>query len=91
MARAAAALGDTRATARCGLFYKDADRTLAVEGTAEGTLIAPGRGTHGFGWDPVFLPIEGPLTYGELTGADKLAISHRGRAWRALMAALGPG
>ncbi len=93
MARAAIALGDRRATARCGLFYQDAERTLAVEGVAEGTLIAPGRGDRGFGWDPVFLPVEGlvegPLTYGELTGADKLAISHRGRAWRALMAALG--
>lgn len=91
MARAAAALGDPRATARCGLFYKDAERTLAVEGVSEGTLITPGRGEHGFGWDPVFLPVEGPLTYGELTGTDKLAISHRGRAWRALMAALERG
>jgi non-canonical purine NTP pyrophosphatase (RdgB/HAM1 family) len=68
MARAAATLGDPRATARCGLFYKDAERTLAVEGVSEGTLITPGRGEHGFGWDPVFLPAEGPLTYGELTG-----------------------
>ena len=91
MARSAAALGDPRATARCGLFYKDAERTLTVEGVSEGTLIIPGRGEHGFGWDPVFLPVEGPLTYGELTGADKLAVSHRGRAWRALMAALSRG
>lgn len=88
MARAAAALGDTRATARCGLFYQDAERTLMVEGIAEGSLIVPGRGEHGFGWDPVFLPVESERTYAELTGMDKLAISHRGRAWRELMAAL---
>jgi XTP/dITP diphosphohydrolase len=90
MAAAAAALGDVRATARCGLFYKDADRTLSVEGVAEGTLITPGRGEHGFGWDPVFLPVEDERTYAELVGEEKLAISHRGRAWRALMAALRP-
>jgi len=91
LARAATTLGDPRATARCGLFYKDAERTLAVEGVSEGTLITPGRGEHGFGWDPVFLPAEGPLTYGELTGSEKLAISHRGRAWRALIGELGSG
>ncbi len=89
LARAAATLGDVRATARCGLFYKDAERTVMAEGVSEGTLIAPGRGEHGFGWDPVFLPGEGDLTYAELTGTDKLAISHRGRAWRELMRALG--
>lgn len=88
MARAAAVLGDTRATARCGLFYQDAERTLMVEGVAEGTLLTPGRGEHGFGWDPVFLPVESERTYAELTGMDKLAISHRGRAWRGLMVAL---
>ena len=88
LARAAATLGDAQATARCGLFYKDAERTVMAEGVSEGTLITPGRGEHGFGWDPVFLPVEGNLTYGELTLADKLAISHRGRAWRALMRAL---
>jgi non-canonical purine NTP pyrophosphatase (RdgB/HAM1 family) len=88
MARAAAALGDVRATARCGLFYKDAERTVMVEGVSEGKLITPGRGEHGFGWDPVFLPVEGDRTYAELVGTEKLAISHRGRAWRALVAAL---
>lgn len=90
MARAAATLGDIRATARCGLFYKDADRTLTVEGVSEGTLITPGRGEHGFGWDPVFLPVEDDRTYAELVGEEKLAISHRGRAWRALMGGLNP-
>ncbi|HKH45737.1 MAG TPA: non-canonical purine NTP pyrophosphatase [Thermoanaerobaculia bacterium] len=88
LARAAAALGDARATARCGLFYKDADRTLMAEGVSEGELITPGRGEHGFGWDPVFLPVGGDRTYAELVGAEKLAVSHRGRAWRELMRVL---
>ncbi|HBL31008.1 MAG TPA: non-canonical purine NTP pyrophosphatase [Acidobacteria bacterium] len=89
LARAAATQGDPRATARCGLFYKDAEQTLLAEGVAEGTLITPGRGTAGFGWDPVFLPVESGQTYAELTGEAKLAISHRGRAWRELMRRLG--
>jgi non-canonical purine NTP pyrophosphatase (RdgB/HAM1 family) len=89
IARAAAAQGDVRATARCGLFYKDAQRTLAAEGISEGTLIAPGRGEEGFGWNPVFQPAEVSLTYAEMPVADRLEISHRGRAWRALMRELG--
>lgn len=85
LARAAATLGDVRATARCGLFYKDADRTLMVEGVSEGRLVTPGRGEAGFGWNPVFQPVESDRTYAELAGADRLAVSHRGRAWRELV------
>lgn len=91
MARAAATLGDVRATARCGLFYKDGDHTLMVEGVSEGVLITPGRGEQGFGWNPVFLPVDSDRTYAELTGADRMAISHRGRAWRELMRRLAAG
>ncbi len=84
LARTAAALGDVRATARCFLLYKDGDREIVAEGRTEGTLVLPGRGTHGFGWDPVFLPDGSHLTFAELTGSEKGAVSHRGKAWRAL-------
>jgi XTP/dITP diphosphohydrolase len=62
---------------------------LSVEGAVEGT-IAPGpRGVAGFGYDPVFVPDEGDgRTFAEMTAPDKLAISHRGRAFRALAGAL---
>jgi len=92
IARAAAALGDTRAVARCALLYTDGARSVVASGETAGRLVLPPRGEHGFGWDPVFLPDLGPdggaRTFGELAGAEKDAISHRGRAWRALLAAL---
>ena len=82
IARTATALGDVRATARCFLLYKDGDHEVTAEGRTEGIAILPGRGNNGFGWDPVFLPQGSKLTFAELTGAEKSAVSHRGKAWR---------
>ncbi|HZI63708.1 MAG TPA: non-canonical purine NTP pyrophosphatase [Thermoanaerobaculia bacterium] len=88
LARAALALGDPRATARCALLYRDAERTVSVEGATHGELVLPARGTAGFGWDPVFQPEGESRTFGELDGVEKDRISHRGRAWRELLAQL---
>jgi XTP/dITP diphosphohydrolase len=62
-----------------------------VEGRLHGTLTRAPRGTNGFGYDPVFVPapseLDGAppgLTTAEMDPADKDAISHRGRALRAL-------
>ena len=60
----------------------------AVEGRADGTLTFPPRGTNGHGYDPVFLPEGGRLTYGEMDATAKDAVSHRARAFAALKAAL---
>jgi len=56
------------------------------EGRCEGRLATEERGTRGFGYDPVFLPDDVPdgRTMAELEDAEKDAISHRGRAARAL-------
>jgi non-canonical purine NTP pyrophosphatase (RdgB/HAM1 family) len=89
IARTAAALGDPRAAARCLLLYRGEDREVVAEGRTEGTLVLPGRGTQGFGWDPVFLPEGSRLTFAELTGAGKDAVSHRGKAWREMAERLG--
>jgi len=57
------------------------------EGTCEGTLAPTPRGTAGFGYDPLFIPIEHPdRTMAELGDEEKDAISHRGRAARELLA-----
>jgi non-canonical purine NTP pyrophosphatase (RdgB/HAM1 family) len=85
IARIAAAMGDARAVARCLLLYKDGDEEIVAEGTTAGTLVLPGRGGHGFGWDPVFLPDGESRTFAELDGREKLAVSHRGKAWREMM------
>lgn len=84
IARTAASSGDVRAAARCFLLYKDEEREIVTEGRTAGTLVLPGRGAHGFGWDPVFLPDGSAQTFAELTGAEKGAVSHRGKAWRNL-------
>jgi non-canonical purine NTP pyrophosphatase (RdgB/HAM1 family) len=83
------ALGDPRAVARCALLYRDSERTVVAEGSTSGTLVLPGRGGYGFGWDPVFLPDGKSRTFAELEGKEKDAVSHRGKAWRELMPRLG--
>ena len=57
------------------------------EGRCSGRLAAAPRGERGFGYDPAFLPDDGPagLTMAELSDAQKDAISHRGRAARAML------
>ena len=55
-------------------------------GEVHGTLVFPPRGTHGFGYDPIFVPEGGHETFGEMTPAAKHAISHRARAFAKLVA-----
>jgi len=55
-----------------------------VEGRLYGRIARAPRGTNGFGYDPVFVPDSGELTTAEMEPAAKDAISHRGRALRAL-------
>ena len=57
---------------------------VVVEGEIHGTLTFPPRGDKGFGYDPIFLPEGETRTTAELAPEDKDAISHRGRALRAL-------
>jgi XTP/dITP diphosphohydrolase len=55
------------------------------EGRMPGRLIRRPRGTHGFGYDPIFVPDGYELTSAELPPAEKDEISHRGRALRELL------
>lgn len=55
-----------------------------VEGTAHGTLTFPARGEHGFGYDPIFVPTGGALTFGEMDPTEKNAMSHRADAFAQL-------
>ncbi|MCY1646201.1 RdgB/HAM1 family non-canonical purine NTP pyrophosphatase [Caulobacter sp. SL161] len=61
---------------------------VVVEGRVDGTLVFPGRGTRGFGYDPIFVPEGHALTFGEMEPAAKDAMSHRARAFAKLKAAL---
>ena len=55
-----------------------------VTGQVEGRLVRAPRGSGGFGYDPIFLPDGFGQTTAEMTAEAKDAISHRGRAFRAL-------
>ena len=55
--------------------------TRTFEGKAFGRLVWPPRGARGFGYDPMFLPDGGKLTFGEMEPAAKHAISHRARVF----------
>ena len=62
---------------------------ILADGAVEGSIAMSPRGSHGFGYDPVFVPDEAaPLTFAEMTAEAKNRISHRGRALRALAAKL---
>ncbi len=64
-------------------------RELVAEGVVEGTILAGPRGTAGFGYDPVFVAADGDgRTFAEMEPEAKDAISHRGRAIRALARSL---
>lgn len=61
---------------------------VVVEGRVDGTLVFPGRGARGFGYDPIFQPQGETLTFGELDPVAKDAMSHRARAFEKLKAAV---
>lgn len=63
-------------------------RERVATGVLEGVLTSAPRGDHGFGYDPIFLPVGESRTTAEMPGEDKDAISHRGRAFRALRPAV---
>lgn len=53
-----------------------------------GTLLREPRGSNGFGYDPIFVPAGFDVTTAQMSAAEKDAISHRGRALRALVKAI---
>lgn len=59
-------------------------REWTVTGVLPGSLTRAPRGANGFGYDPIFVPAGLTATTAELSPAEKDAISHRGRAFRAL-------
>jgi XTP/dITP diphosphohydrolase len=63
-------------------------REQVVLGEWRGTLVREPRGVNGFGYDPIFVPEGEQRTAAELDASEKDAVSHRGRALRALLPAL---
>jgi XTP/dITP diphosphohydrolase len=84
--------GDRRVAYVCALAYVEpGGHEEIVHGRCEGKLATEPRGEGGFGYDPAFVPDDYPgdeRTMAELTPEEKDAISHRGRAARALVLSL---
>jgi XTP/dITP diphosphohydrolase len=66
------------------LASPDGDAEL-FRGEVEGSLVWPPRGDRGFGYDPMFVPRGGSLTFGEMDPAEKHMINHRARAFAKLV------
>jgi XTP/dITP diphosphohydrolase len=79
---------DPRAYFACALSLAWPDgHAETFEGVVHGRLVFPPRGSHGFGYDPIFVADGRQLTFGEMDPAEKHRISHRADAFRQLVAA----
>jgi XTP/dITP diphosphohydrolase len=79
---------DRRARYVCVAAYVDALGELTTRGESEGSIAQGPRGAGGFGYDPFFVSSELGVTFAEASLEEKERVSHRGRAFRALLAAL---
>jgi len=84
---------ERRARFRTVALLRFPDGTEVVgEGVCDGVIPPTARGARGFGYDAVFQPVDGDgRTFAEMSEDDKHAISHRGRAFRALAERLQAG
>jgi len=79
---------DRSAKYSCAAAYVDKSREEVAMGETHGRIIDDPRGNEGFGYDPYFYSTELHQTFGEASIGEKQRVSHRGRAFRALVDAL---
>lgn len=82
---------DRRAYYVCAAAYVDGEQELVCCGEVHGRIIDRPRGDGGFGYDPYFLSDELGRTFGEVSAAEKARVSHRARAFAALVGQIGDG
>lgn len=87
LARLAGA-ADRRARYVCAAAFVDGAREVVRRGEVTGTIEREAQGSNGFGYDPFFRSDELGMTFGLATAADKARVSHRARAFRALLDAI---
>ncbi|BAY47632.1 RdgB/HAM1 family non-canonical purine NTP pyrophosphatase [Scytonema sp. HK-05] len=90
IARLLSELGDTpnrQAQFVCAVAIARPDGTIALEseGVCRGEILHAPRGSGGFGYDPIFYVPEMQLTFAEMTSQLKRSVSHRGKAFAALL------
>lgn len=72
---------------KCVVAIARPDGTIALEaeGVCPGRILHSPRGNGGFGYDPIFYAPAQRLTFAEMSGEQKRVLSHRGRAFQALL------
>ena len=78
------ALRDRSACAQCCVAYWDGSAGHVFLGECKGEVLVEPRGDRNFGWDAWFQPRGSKKTFAEMTAEEKDAVSHRGKAYRAL-------
>ena len=81
-------MNDTSASYSCAAAFVDESGEWVAMGETHGFVIDEARGSEGFGYDPYFFSTELGKTFGEAAVDEKQEVSHRGRAFRALVQAL---
>jgi XTP/dITP diphosphohydrolase len=81
-------IADRRARYVCVAAYMDGEREIVRRGEAPGVIVDEPRGEGGFGYDPFFVAAGTGRTFGELSVTEKEQLSHRGRAFSALIRAI---
>jgi len=88
--RALTGVADRGARYVCVAAMATPARELACRGEVKGEILEEPRGRGGFGYDPLFFAVELGKTFGEASLAEKERVSHRGRAFHALVRAIAP-
>jgi XTP/dITP diphosphohydrolase len=86
--QALAGVPDRRARYVCVAAYVDGVREIVCRGEVRGVIVDRPSGSGGFGYDPYFVADELGRTFGEVSRGEKERVSHRARAFKALLAEL---
>jgi XTP/dITP diphosphohydrolase len=69
----------------CSMVFVSPPEMIEATGRCDGIIVPHPRGTSGFGYDPIFQPLESDKTFGEMDSQEKENYSHRGRALRRIL------
>ena len=72
------------ATFVCSLSFKDKKKIISVEGKIKGSISLKILGKKGFGYDPIFVPLNKKITFGQMSKFKKIKMDHRFIAFKKL-------
>lgn len=83
-----AGVADRRARYVCAAAFVEGEREVVRRGEVAGSIVREPSGANGFGYDPYFVSDELGVTFGVASTGEKARVSHRARAFRALLDAI---